>query len=234
MGKEAVLCRCDIRSMCWTHWRKKAITPIRSEQRDYSASPPCRSSATNRAYLGKTLKPCADFWTVSPQILLSMCERLMSAKGADFFRGQISSVFRPLGDGFCPSRSVVETMCLIGHPRHPFREEKLSASRSRYGVANTPTEWPFCFERRFSWLFAAESAQSRLTAINDKNGESSIVNFSPFPYFQPSKISSMAYVIATSAKLSIKLNISFSNNDCSRCFFFLSFCFFRWVCLKEE
>ena len=40
--------------------------------------------------------------------------------------------------------------------------------------------------------------------------------------------------MAASAKLSIKLNISFSNNDCSRCFFFLSFCYFLWVCLKEE
>ena len=46
----------------------------------------------------------------------------MSAKGADLFRGQISSDFGPLGGGFYPSRSVVENKCLIEHPRHPFRE----------------------------------------------------------------------------------------------------------------
>ena len=98
----------------------------------------------------------------------------MSAKGANFFRGQISLDFWPLGGGFYPSRSVVETMCLIGHPRHPFRDKKSAIPRCRIGEAKTPTKLPFYFGGRFSWLFAAELAQSRLTAINDKNGESSI------------------------------------------------------------
>ena len=44
----------------------------------------------------------------------------MLAKGANFFREQISPDFRPLGGGFYPSRSVVENMCLIGHPRTHF------------------------------------------------------------------------------------------------------------------
>jgi len=40
----------------------------------------------------------------------------MSTKGANLFRGQISTDFWPLGGGFYPSRSVVENKCLIEHP----------------------------------------------------------------------------------------------------------------------
>ena len=92
----------------------------------------------------------------------------MSAKGANLFRGQIFPVFRPLGGGFYPSRSVVETMCLIGHPRHPFRDKKSSIPQYRIREAKTPTKLPFYFEGRFSWLSAARGKGNRQTVHNEK------------------------------------------------------------------
>ena len=75
-------------------------------------------------YRGKLWTRSAPCWSASPVIWWSLCGRPMSAKGANFFRGQIFPDFRILGGGFYPSRSVVENMCLIGHPPAPISGEK--------------------------------------------------------------------------------------------------------------
>ena len=68
----------------------------------------------------------------------------MSAKRADFFRGQFSPVFGSLGGGFYPSRSDHENTCLIEQGVGVgFREvQTFRRSRGR-GVSGTPTKSGF-------------------------------------------------------------------------------------------
>lgn len=67
----------------------------------------------------------------------------MSAKGADFFRGQIFPDFRPLGGGFYPSRSVVENMCLIGHPGTHYGIKNLRNPDAVLGRPKLPRSYTF-------------------------------------------------------------------------------------------
>ena len=164
----------------------------------------------------------------------------MSAKGANLFRGQISPDFQPLGGGFYPSRSVVETMCLIEHPRHPFRDKNSSIPRCRIGEAETPTKLPFYFGGRFSWLSAARRKGNRQTVHNEKTAEarSTISHMGePFVnrgfrlfYFHSLKISSRAISNAAFILLFRMANISASRVDFF--FFFLSLSFFYWLILS--
>lgn len=173
-------------------------------------------------------------------ILWSLCGRPMSAKGANFFRGQISPDFRPLGGGFYPSRSVVENKCLIGHPRHPFRDKNSSIPRCRIGEAKTPTKLPFYFGGRFSWLSAARRKGNRQTVHNEKTAEARSTSShmgEPFMnrgfrhfYFQSLKISSNAISRAAFMLLFRMANISASRVDFF--FFFLSLSFFYWLILS--
>ena len=56
---------------------------------------------------------------------------------------------------------------------HPFWENKNDSIQKRDGVAHCPSKSDFCSGRRFVRLFSEVLTLSRLTAINDKNGERS-------------------------------------------------------------
>lgn len=170
----------------------------------------------------------------------SLCGRPMSAKGANVFRGQIFPDFRLLGGGFYPSRSAVETMCLIGHPGTHFGIKILRYPDAVLGRQKLPRSRLFISGGRFSWLSAARRKGNRQTVHNEKTAEarSTISHVGePFVnrgfrrfYFQSLKISSKAISNAAFILLFRMANISASRVDFF--FFFLSLSFFYWLILS--
>lgn len=160
----------------------------------------------------------------------------MSAKGANFFRGQISPDFRPLGGGFYPSRSDHENKCLIGHPGTHFGRKIFLHPKAGMVWLTVPRNDLFISGDGFPGCQRPEEKETVRRPITKKGG-------SPFNdlstgrtvrepgfrrfYFQSLKISSIAISRAAFKLLCRMANISASRVDFF--FFFLSLSFFYWL-----
>lgn len=161
----------------------------------------------------------------------------MSTKRADKFLEQFQPDFGQLYGCFFHSKSVYETRCLI---EHPFREEKNFVSRTRYGVAHTPTKLTSHLRKRSCWLSASKREESRQTPHNEKMrkpahrssqlGEPIVKRASAVSYFQSLKMSFKATSKAVFILFSIIRKISASRVDFF--FFFLSLSFLYWLILS--
>ena len=154
----------------------------------------------------------------------------MSAKRADKFLEQFWPDFGLFQGCFFHSKSVYETRCLNEHPPAPFREEKIFVSRTRYGVAHTPTKLTSHLRKRSCWLSASKREESRQTPHNEKMrkpahrssqlGEPIVKRASAVSYFHPLNSSFIAVSNAVFILFSIIYKIKAS--ICA-CYFFLRF-----------
>ena len=163
----------------------------------------------------------------------------MLARGANFFREQISPDFRPLGGGFYPSRSVVENMCLIGHPGTHYGIKILLHPEAGMVWLTLPRNDLFVLGDGLSDCQRPEEKEAVIRHITKKCGspfhDLSVgrtvreLGFRRF-YFQSLKISSNAISRAAFILLFRIANISASRVDFF--FFFLSLSFFYWLILS--
>lgn len=113
---------------------------------------------------------------------------------------------------------------------HPFREEKNYVSRTRYGVAHTPTKLTSHLRKRSCWLSVSKREESRQTPHNEKMrkpahrssqlGEPIVKRASAVSYFHPLNSSFIAVSNAVFILFSIIYKIKAS---IWACYFFLRF-----------